>query len=78
MSVLDFAALGIFGITLTAATIGFSSPRPFLAAGGDVGLPLADAFPDTPGAQRFAGIRFGGPRPGESAEPAVAAFPRAF
>jgi hypothetical protein len=78
MSVFDFAALGIFGITLTAATIGFSSPRPFLAAGGDVGLSIADALGEAPAAPRFAGVRFGGSQNGETREPAVAAFPRAF
>ncbi|MEP9349375.1 hypothetical protein [Xanthobacter sp. KR7-225] len=78
MSALDFAALGLFGIALTAATIGFSSPAPFLAAGGDVGIPLADGIGDAPSAPRFAGVRFGGVPTGETGEPAVAAFPRGF
>ncbi|MFG1359497.1 hypothetical protein [Xanthobacter pseudotagetidis] len=78
MSVLDFAALGILGITLTGATIGFSSPKLFLAAGGDVGIPIADALGEAPAAQRLAGVRFGGEPSRDSVEPAVAAFPRAF
>ena len=77
MRALDFAALGLFGIALTAVTIGFSSPAPFLAAGGDVGVPLAEMIGEPPGASRLAGIRFGAPA-GETHDPAVAAVPRGF
>lgn len=78
MRALDFAALGIFGITLTAATIGLSSPQPFLAAGGEVGLPIADALADAPGGPRLAGVRFVGERSGETRGRVGEPVPRAF
>lgn len=78
MRALDFAALGIFGITLTAATIGLSSPQPFLAAGGDVGLPIADALADAPVGPRLAGVRLAGERSGETRGHVGEPVPRAF
>ncbi len=76
MTALDLTALGIFGMALTGALVGFAQPRAFMAAAGEPGLPVALALEEA--TTRTASTGFGGDRRKAEEDPAWASFPRAF
>ncbi|MFG1463130.1 hypothetical protein V5F77_09510 [Xanthobacter sp. DSM 24535] len=77
MTAFDLVALGILGVALTGAIIGFSNPKSFMAAAGGPGVPPELALLDQDHT-RTAGTLFGGEKGKQDREPAIAAFPRAF
>lgn len=77
MTALDLTALGIFGMALTGALVGFAQPRAYMAAAGEPGVPVALALEEAT-ATRTASTGFGGNRRKADEDPAWASFPRAF
>lgn len=54
MNALELTAFGLFGMVLTVATVGVTSPAPFVSVAGGMGIPLEEALREDAPPTRYA------------------------